>query len=141
MEKCLKLHRKGKNWTRCGRSTAFSVIQRLLPPSISIHVCRNWMRLTKRREEKRREEKRREEKRREEKRREEKRREEKRREEKRVDFAAQFDLTRESSPGSDTVRVVSLMIPRVVLRGRSQLVESFVWLVPPVSIDRLISLS
>ena len=64
----------------------FSVIQHLLPPSISIHVCRNWMRFTreegKSREEKtRRDEKRREGKGREEKRREEKRREEKRREE------------------------------------------------------------
>ena len=33
------------------------------------------------------------------------------------------------------------MIPRVVPRGRSQLVESFVWLVPLVRIDRLIALS
>ena len=89
MEKCLKLQRKAKTWTRCGRSTAFSVIQRLLPPSIPIHVCRNWMRL--RREEKRREEKRREEKRREEKRREGKGRKEKKREEKK--WSLRLNLT------------------------------------------------
>ena len=35
----------------------------------------------------------------------------------------------------------SFLIPRVVLRGRSQLVESSVWLVPPVRIDRLKTLS
>ena len=35
----------------------------------------------------------------------------------------------------------SFLIPGVVLRGHSQLVESFVWLVPPVRIDRLIALS
>ena len=33
------------------------------------------------------------------------------------------------------------LIPRVVPRGRSQLVESFVWLVPLLRIDRLIALS
>ena len=35
----------------------------------------------------------------------------------------------------------SFLIARVVPRGRSQLVESFVWLVPFVRIDRLIALS
>ena len=61
--KCSKLQREAKKWTRCGRSTAFSVIQRLLPSSIPNHVGRNWMRLTReegkkrrRREEKRRRE-------------------------------------------------------------------------------------
>ena len=33
------------------------------------------------------------------------------------------------------------MIPRVVLRGRSQLVESSIWSVPPVKIVRLIALT
>ena len=33
----------------------------------------------------------------------------------------------------------SFLIPRVALRGRSQLVKSFVWLVPPVRIVRLIA--
>ena len=47
MWKVLETVARSKNeWTRCGRSTAFSVIQRLLPPSIPFHVCRNWMRLT-----------------------------------------------------------------------------------------------
>ena len=36
---------------------------------------------------------------------------------------------------------ISFLIPRVVPRGRSQLVESFVWLVPLARIDRLIALS
>ena len=35
----------------------------------------------------------------------------------------------------------SFLIPRVVPRGRSQLVESLVWLVPLARIDRLIALS
>ena len=46
VEKCSKLPRESIKWTRCGRSTAFSVIQRLLFSSITIHVGRNWMRLT-----------------------------------------------------------------------------------------------
>ena len=35
----------------------------------------------------------------------------------------------------------SFLLPRVVPRGRSQLVESFVWLVPLARIDRLTALS
>ena len=43
---CLKLQARSKKWTRCEGQRLFSVIQHLLPPSIPIHVCRNWMRLT-----------------------------------------------------------------------------------------------
>ena len=62
-----------------------------------------------------------------------------------VMLAARFDSTRENSTVSDTQQELtdcdsSVLIPRVVPRGRSQLAESFVCSVPLARIGRLIVL-
>ena len=59
----------------------------------------------------------------------------------RLDMTQHGETHQVLTHGKDSQIHSSFLLPRVVPRGRSQLVESFVWLVPLARIDRLIALS
>ena len=59
----------------------------------------------------------------------------------RLDLTQHGETHQDLTHSKDSQIHSSFWIPRVVPRGRSQLVESFVWLVPLVRIDRLTALS